>query len=107
MKLKTALLATAFALVALPTLPALAHDDDDDYGHGAFHEELGAAHERAHEEGFSSPEEHRAYHRALRDLHESYHEDRDGYSTYYYRPRYYHSYPRYYSYPRYRSYYGW
>lgn len=101
MKLKTALLATAFAFTVLPALPALAHDDDD-YGHGAFHGELGEAHERAHEEGFGSRAEHRAYHRALRDLHEGYHEDRDGNTGYYYRPRYY------YSYPRYRSYeYGW
>ncbi|WP_136623981.1 hypothetical protein [Bradyrhizobium centrolobii] len=97
MKLKTALLATAFAFAALPALPALAHDDDE---HGAFHDELGEAHERAHEEGFSSRAEHRAYHRALRDLHEGYHEERGDYPGYYYRPRYY------YSYPRYRSY-GW
>lgn len=37
--------------------------------------------------------EHRAYHRALRDMHESFHGDRDGYQTYYYaRLRYYRSY---------------
>ncbi|WP_130225088.1 hypothetical protein [Bradyrhizobium sp. Leo121] len=101
MKLKTALLATALTFTALP---ALAHDDES-YGHGAFHGELGEAHERAHEEGFESHAEHRAYHRALRNLHEAYHEDRDGYAGYYsYRSRYY------YSQPRYRSsgwYYGW
>lgn len=100
MKLKSALLATAFAITLLPALPALAHDDE----HEEFHDELGEAHERAHEEGFESRAEHRAYHRALRDLHDSYHEDRDGYATYSYRPRYY------YAYPRYRGYgwqYGW
>lgn len=101
MKLKSALLATAFAFTILPALPALAHDDED-YGHRAFHDDLGEAHERAHEEGFESRSEHRAYHRALRDLHEGYHDDHDGYTGYYYRPRYRY----YYSYPNYRNY-GW
>ncbi len=97
MKLKRAVLATAFAFTTLPVVPALAHDDWD-YGHRAFHNELGESHERAHEEGFESRAEHRAYHRALQDLHEEYHEDRD--DSGYYRPRYY------YSYPSYRGY-GW
>ena len=97
MKLKSALLATALTFTALSTLPALAHDEWDN-GHGAFHDELGEAHERAHEEGFESRAEHRAYHRALRDLHGNYHEDRGDYS--YYRPRYH------YYYPNYRSW-GW
>ena len=99
MKLKTALLATAFAFTVLPALPALAHDEWDS-DHRAYHDELGEAHDRAHAEGFWSRSEHRAYHRALRDLHEGYHEDRDGYAGYYYRPR------QYYSYPSYRGY-GW
>ncbi|MBH5396412.1 hypothetical protein HZZ13_01090 [Bradyrhizobium sp. CNPSo 4010] len=97
MKLKSALLATAFAFTALSTLPALAHDEWDN-GHRAFHDQLLEAHERAHEEGFESRAEHRAYHRALRDLHGNYHEDRGDYS--YYRPRYH------YYYPNYRSW-GW
>jgi hypothetical protein len=96
MNLKSVLLATAFALTALPTLPALAHDEWYS-GHREFHDELGEAHERAHEEGFESRAEHRAYHRALRDLHRGYHEDRGDYS--YYRPYNY-------SYPNYRSW-GW
>lgn len=95
MKLKSAILATAFAFTVLPALPALAHDDWDN-GHGALHGQLGEAHERAHEYGFESRAEHRAYHRALRDLHRDYHEDRGDYS--YSRPRYY--------YPSYRGY-GW
>jgi hypothetical protein len=45
---------------------------------------LSDAHERAHEYGFYSRSEHRAYHRALRDLHDQAH----GYS-YYSGPRYY------------------
>lgn len=40
MKLKSALLATAFAFTALSTLPALAHVEWDN-GHRAFHDELG------------------------------------------------------------------
>ena len=90
---KNAFLATALVLVVLPAAPALAHDESYT-GHHALHDELDDAHERAHEEGFESRAEHRAYHRALRDWHEGYHEDRDGYSSYYNRPRYYYSYPR-------------
>lgn len=67
---KAILTASALALSA-SVAPALAHDDDDHgrYGgysaHSRFHNELREAHERAHEEGFSSWEEHRAFHRAL------------------------------------------
>jgi hypothetical protein len=84
---KAVLAAGALALGASLT-PALAHDDDD-YGrnrgysaHQRYHDELGDAHERAHEEGFSSWREHRAFHRALRYLHREYHEDRPSYSYY-------------------------
>ena len=94
MTLKLTLLTTAFMFVGLPALPALAHDDDGNDGHDALHDQLDDAHERAHEEGFESRAEHREYHRALRNFHESYHDDRDGYTSYY-RPRYYYSYPRY------------
>ncbi len=91
---KVILTAAALALSA-PLAPALAHDDDY-YGgysaHSRFHDEVEDAHERAHEEGFYSPEEHRAFHRALRYLHREYHEDHPSYS--YYRPYYY-------------RYYGW
>ncbi len=92
MKLNSALLVCAFAFTVLPALPALAHDDWNN-GHQAFHNQLGDAHERAHDEGFESRTEHRAYHRSLRDLHQGYHEDRGGYG--YYRPRSYYSYPSY------------
>ena len=84
---KAILTAAALALSA-PLAPALAHDDDDGNGyrsysaHSRFHDELGEAHERAHEEGFSSWREHRAFHRALRYLHRDYHEDRPSYSYY-------------------------
>jgi hypothetical protein len=86
---KAILTAAALALTA-PLAPALAHNDDDNRytgysAHSRFHEELGEAHERAHEEGFSSWREHRAFHRALRYLHGEYHEDRPSYS-YYRRP---------------------
>jgi hypothetical protein len=81
---KAILTAAALALTA-PLAPALAHDDDN-YNrysaHSRFHDELGEAHERAHEEGFSSWEEHRAFHRALRYLHREYHEDYPSYSLY-------------------------
>lgn len=69
--------ASAALLLAASVTPSSAHDYDD-YGYGdhaRFHQELEEAHERAHEEGFSSPAEHRAYHRALRNAHEEYHED--------------------------------
>ena len=98
---KTLLSATVLFAVA-PVFPALAHDDDyNGYGsHRQIHDQLGDAHERAHEEGFESRGEHRAYHRALRNMHEGYHDERDGYQSYY-TPRYY--YP-----PRYRTDgYGW
>ena len=83
---KAILTAAALALSA-PLAPALAHDDDDynrnGYSaHSRFHDELGEAHERAHEEGFSSGREHRAFHRALRYLHRDYHEDRPSYPYY-------------------------
>ena len=86
---KAILTAAALALTA-PLAPALAHDDDDRYSgysnHSRFHDELEEAHERAHEEGFASPEEHRAFHRALRYLHREYHEDADRPVYSYYRP---------------------
>jgi hypothetical protein len=96
---KVLMAAAALALTA-PLAPALAHDDDD-YGyrgystHSRFHDELEEAHERAHEEGFYSPEEHRAFHRALRYLHHEYHEDNPypNYRPYYYRPGYYYRRP--------------
>ena len=88
MTLRKVLLAAALVLT-LPVMPALAHDDDEDFGyssHDRFHDQLSDAHERAHEYGFYSRGEHRAYHRALRDLHD----DAHGYPRYYYsRPHYY------------------
>ncbi len=83
------ILLMAAVVLSVPVVPALAHDDED-YGytsHDRFHDQLDDAHERAHEYGFYSPGEHRAYHRALRDIHNEGH----GYLRYYYysRPHYY------------------
>ena len=76
--LKPLLLATAIAF-AIPAGAVMAQDWDDwssaQEDHGDFHDEIDEAHARAHERGFASPEEHAAYHRALRDLHREYHED--------------------------------
>ena len=52
--------------------------EQDHREHGAFHDEADAAHERAHEEGFSSRAEHEGYHRALRDQHDEFHDDHPG-----------------------------
>jgi hypothetical protein len=88
MTVNKALIAATVLWLAVPAVPALAHDDDD-YGysgkHWQLHEQLSDAHRRAHEEGFESRGEHRAYHRALRDLHEDFHDEHPGY---YWRPRY-------------------
>jgi hypothetical protein len=35
----------------------------------SVHDEIDAAHERAHEQGFSSEAEHEGYHRAMRQAH--------------------------------------
>ena len=104
MTLKAVMISTAVLFLIAPVASALAHDDDGYGDHEQFHDQLSDAHRRAHEEGFWSRAEHRAYHRALRDLHEGYHEDNDGYQSYYYaRPRsYYYSSPGYY-----RSYRYW
>lgn len=102
---KTIIAATVLLLV-VPAVPALAHDDDDTgYSkHEEFHDDLSAAHRRAHQEGFYSRGEHRAYHRALRDLHDGYH-DNDSTTSYrsYYTP--YRSY--YHVRPRFNGYWSW
>jgi len=67
MTVRKTLLVAAIVLLSVPVVPALAHDDED-YGydaHDRFHDQLSDAHERAHEYGFYSRGEHRAYHRAL------------------------------------------
>jgi len=70
--------AAALALSAA-AVPASAHDDDYDHGqHYRFHREVNEAHQRAHEYGFNSEAEHRAFHRALRYLHRDFHEDHPG-----------------------------
>lgn len=74
--------AAALALVAPGA--ALAQDYDwyqhqqDHAEHGNFHDEVDAAHERAHEQGFYSREEHEGYHRAVRGLHDEFHDDHPG-----------------------------
>ena len=92
------LITATVLLLAIPPVPALAHDDDD-YGynsHWQLHDQLSAAHERAHEEGFESRAEHRAYHRALQDLHGYFHENQVDIP-----------YSHYYSQPHFRVYWGW
>ena len=89
MTLRKTLLMAAVLLVSIPVVPALAHDDENNGydSHDRFHDQLSNAHERAHEYGFYSRGEHRAYHRALRDIHGEAH----GYqprSYYYSRPRF-------------------
>jgi len=86
MTIGKALIATAALALMMPATRALAHDDNGynggSYGggrHRQFHDELSEAHQRAHEEGFSSRAEHRAFHRALRYLHREYHEDQPSY----------------------------
>ncbi len=98
------LIAAAVLLLAIPVVPALAHDDDDGYTrHDELHDQLSAAHRRAHEEGFWSRSEHRAYHRALRDMHDDYHDNEYGTS---YR-RDYTPYRSYYVRPRFSGFWGW
>ena len=94
MTIGKALIAAAALALAAPATKALAHDDDGYNGgyygrgsHSQFHDELGEAHRRAHEEGFYSSAEHRAFHRALRYLHREYHEDHPSYYNYGYRYR--------------------
>jgi hypothetical protein len=86
MTIGKALIAAAALALAAPTTKALAHDDDNygyyGGGHRQFHDELSEAQQRAHEEGFYSREEHRAFHRALRYLHHEYHEDNPSYYGY-------------------------
>ena len=94
MTVRKTLLMAAVLLLSVPAVPALAHDDEDNGydSHDRFHDQLSDAHERAHEYGFYSRGEHRAYHRALRDLHD----EADGYQP---APQYsYNSRPRYYGY---------
>src|SRR5262245_12773096 len=75
------LIAAAVLAITAPVTAALAHDDDygqharDHRAHWKFHSEVNEAHRRAHEEGLYSRAEHRAYHRALRDLHGDFQED--------------------------------
>jgi hypothetical protein len=86
-------------LLATPAGPALAHDagyyEDNFYHfldhseHQRFHEEFDEGHERAHEQGFTSPAEHRAWHRADGATHEQFHEDHPGTWHDHYPPRYY------------------
>src|SRR3979490_1450340 len=90
---RKALLMAAVLLMSAPVVPALAHDDEDNgyNSHDRFHGQLSDAHERAHEYGFYSRGEHRAYHRALRYIHGEAH----GYQS---APQYYYSRPHYYGY---------
>jgi hypothetical protein len=69
-------------VTAATAVPPLAYDDEgypsdshaaDHREHYQYHEWANDAHERAHEEGFSSRGEHRAYHCWLRGQHEDFH----------------------------------
>jgi hypothetical protein len=83
-----ALVAAAALTLSATATPVLAHDGHsssydsyynrharDHRAHYRFHGDVNRAHRRAHEEGFYSRGEHRAYHRALRDLHGGFHQD--------------------------------
>ena len=84
--IKTLALAAAAFVLCVP--PALAHDSDQDdqspgwestqdqRGHDAFHDVEAEAHAQAHAEGFSSPEEHAAWHEAADQAHRDYHDRR-------------------------------
>lgn len=77
---KAALAGGALLFFGGSLAPALAHEDYDRHTrdhkkHYRFHDDVGEAHARAHDEGFYSRREHRAYHRALRDLHGEFHND--------------------------------
>ena len=78
------LVAAAVLAIMAPATAAWAHDDNygrharDHRAHWKFHGELNEAHRHAREEGFYSRAEHRAYHRALRDLHSDFHENHPG-----------------------------
>lgn len=76
-------LLAAAVLLTVPGISAFAHDDYDRHArdhakHRQFHYRLGRAHERAHEEGFSSRSEHRAYHHDRRHSHRDFHEEHPG-----------------------------
>lgn len=81
--------AAALALLA-PASGAMAQDFDYYFGnaqadqHDRFHDQEGEAHADAHARGFSSPEEHQAWHEAAREGHDAYHDDHPwtGYSGY-------------------------
>ena len=83
MTMTKALMAAAALALSVAATPALAHDEYDQHArdhaeHYRFHRDVNAAHERAHDEGFSSRWEHREYHRALRNSHGEFHEDHPG-----------------------------
>jgi hypothetical protein len=87
--LKQLALGAAVLMLCAPAGAALAHDPDQDqsYGeedwrsapdrnHDAFHDVEAEAHAQAHAEGFSSPEEHAAWHEAADQAHRDYHQGR-------------------------------
>ena len=79
---------TAAALMLLVPPAASAHDQDQDSqsgdwagapdqtDHDAFHDVEAEAHAQAHAEGFSTPEEHAAWHEAADAAHREYHKGR-------------------------------
>src|SRR5258708_8574372 len=87
--LKTLALGAAALAFCLPTGPALAQSFDyyfgqaQDQGHYDYHQDEAIAHAQAHEEGFSSPEEHEAWHENAARAHDAYHQDHGyGYGGY-------------------------
>lgn len=80
------IIAAAVLAIAVPATAALAHDEDDAYTrherdhrkHRWVHKRIGAEHRRAHEEGFWSRGEHRAYHRELKEKHGDFHHNHPG-----------------------------
>ena len=86
MTMTKALMAVAALTLTVAATPTLAHERDhyiskherDHAEHRQLHGRINRAHERAHDEGFSSRREHRAYHRYLGRAHENFHEDHPG-----------------------------
>lgn len=78
------LIASAALALAAPAGGAMAqgyygyggHDHARDHqDHDTIHDEVDDAHAEAHEEGFYSRREHKAYHRALRGVHDEFHDE--------------------------------
>lgn len=82
MRKRTLLFSIATAMLVLPAVGASAHERDyrsqhlrDHAAHARFHDYTAWRHRHAHEHGFWSRGEHRAYHHALGHRHEHFHDN--------------------------------